>query len=340
MEKWLPQIDNQEFRLFYSLVKCDERLDLIPGEAEILARINILSGKEEYLEYEISEELRKLGLPRNEKDPFFGGFIYKGILFVMGASYPGLLKIDNDFRKIKYLSVIDFGIENDKDYNAENYFFVRGYSICGESVYIPFGVIPAIAEVSLCTDEIDVIRLPKTIKKIHGLVEHLGKILILTEHKDNCLYLSEWNAQSGITYELYISDGTDEKNLIQYWWEPFEYNGELFIFPMNRGKVYRVDYNKKTVQISEEIMDAIGEWPEFTWRYMITPIGCINDKLVFHTLWNRKFIEYDMNTGTIKNHLCIINDNEYSKRWLNRCDHKNTVISEKEFALEDFIKVI
>jgi hypothetical protein len=109
---------------------------------------------------------------------------------------------------------------------------------------------------------------------------------------------------------------------------------------MNKGKVYRVDYARKHAQISEEIMDAIGEWPEYIWKFMITPVGCVNDKLVFHTLWDRHFIEFDMNSGMVRKYLCIIDDKEYERRWWNNRNKNNPVISEKEYTLEDFIRII
>ncbi len=336
--QWISHPEEKLRRLFYSAVFAGDKAVLIPGEAGRVDVVDTHSG--ETASVELNLESGEGLTAYDAKDPFFRGFIYNSFAYLLGATYSGILKLNLETREIA--CSISANLDKD-DYihiHTKNYYFANGYAIRGSSAYLPLGIVPAIGKLNMETDEIALYRFDDEIRLVHGLIDRGSDILILIEDDKNRLYLCRWDETNGITEKIYVDETDNTDGVSSFYWEPIEAGGDIFLFPMNKGKAYRVNTKSQSASVCKIVMEVLGCWPEKNWRYMITLLGKRNNKVFFQTIWDRQWHEYDTLNDKMENYSVIIDDDEYIRRRWKPYLRQQSILFEKEIMLDDYLRAI
>lgn len=333
--RWLDKYDFLSSGEYLAVCQAGVNLVLIPSKSDYVTFYDLEKGiltKTRVMQPEI-----KMNKKYFQERKFGIGFSVYNNIYLLGRSYPAILKIDADNCKTSYL---DAWIKEMQDIIPENDtspYFAYGYLIDGENVYIPGGASGTLFGLDLLTDRVTVYARYNDIKMIHGIVRVGEKIWVMAS-LDNRESLFLWSPKSGFMDEIVVKENQTEPI---YWWNPLESGGYIYLFQMNGNAVYRINMQKWIVEPREEIMNAIGNIP-ISYRTIaisVILIGQEKEKIIFHTRWNRKWLIYDTQDQSIESFRIEISDEEYEYRYWNGLK-KKPYITDETLQLKDFLKIV
>ncbi|WP_155833296.1 hypothetical protein [Butyrivibrio sp. WCD3002] len=338
VEQWLTHSGEKLRRFFYSAIFKGEKAILIPGESGRLDVVDVHSGNTVSIElsFDVNDEL----VTFDSNDPFFKGFTHNNFAYILGATYPGLIKLSLETNEIACSINANINKNDFIHINSKNYYFANGYAIRESIAYLPLGVVPAIGKLYLETDEMVLNRFDDEIKMVHGLLDRRKDILLLIEDDRNRLYLCKWDETNGIEERLYVGEIDNADEVVSYYWEPLEAGDDIFLIPMNKGKIYRINWGQKAVSECKTINEGIGDLPDKIARFMMVPLGVKDNKLLLHTLWDRCWHEYDSEGDKLESFFVTMEDDEYIRRWWAPSLMQQSITYETNCPLDDFIKSI
>lgn len=333
--KWLDKSDILSAREYLTVCRIGDRLALIPAKSD---RVGFYDFRSDTLTYaRLVEPKIKSHEIYDQERKFYGGFSVHEDVYLLGATYPAILKIDAGSGKMSYL---DAWVEESQDFIPENdmsFYFAHSYLIDGENVYLPGCASGTMMGLNLLKDQMTVYKKHHDIKMLHGIVRGIENIWVLASLGNRESLLS-WSPENGFMDEIIIEKNQSE---LIYWWGPLESDGSLYLFQMNRNAVYRVDLQERAAKPCEELMNAIGDIPipDTKNRYSLILIGKEEEKIFFHTRWNQKWFIYNTRDQSIESFRIEIFDEEYENRYWNGLK-KKPYFMEQELPLKDFLKIV
>lgn len=331
--KWLDNSSILSPREYLTVCQMEDSLVLVPAKSDHMALYDFSKDTLTYAGI-VQPKIITNEIYSQEKK-FWGGFSSNDNVYLLGASYPAILKFNVGNGQTSYL---DSWAEELQDMIPENdtlFYFAHGYLMDKGNVYIPGRASGAIFGLNLLTDQVTVYAKHNNIKMLHGIVQNGEQIWVLAS-MDNRESLFSWSPENGFMDEIII-----EKNRLEdiYWWNPLKLEGYIYLFQMNGNAVYKVDMQKKMAEPCEEITNSIGDIPETTDRYSVILIGKEEEKIFFHTRWNQNWFIYHVKDQSIERFRIEISDEEYEYRYLNVLK-KKPYIPEEELPLKDFLKLL
>lgn len=340
---FLDEDECYEIGAFFSLLKIQEYILLIPGNSNKFVLYNSLTKECKHIPYETPTSNRVISFRKN--DPFFCGFSYGRYAYVIGITYPGILKINVDTGCITYIcnwiSAIEEKLEGKLD-DAMKYYFSNGVVCLQEKSYIPVSAISAIMKIDHCSEATFLFELTDY-SYIHGICCFESKIFFLGQKNDGGIYISEWEEYKGIKKEIFICNQGEKK---VYWWEPIVIGNELIIVSSSHRLAYKVEINRRIVTRCKSLISAMREFPNNQYMYNIGMIGECQGKLIINTLFDKNWYLYDARTNKTTTFICEISNEDFLRRNTCRyyrkkyCDSDKKFFQEKEFPLVQYLKNI
>ncbi len=331
--RWLDESSILSHREYATVCQMGDSIVLIPAKSDSVAFYDF---KKDTLSYtRIAQPKIKTREIYNQEKKFWGGFSSRDSLYLLGASYPAIMKINADGVQTSYL---DDWVEELQDLIPENdtsFYFAHSYLMDGENVYIPGRASGAMFGLNLLTDQVTVYAINSSVKMLHGIINSGEKKWVLASMNDRESLLS-WSPENGLMDEIIIEKNQSED---LYWWSPVESDEYIYLFQMNGNAVYRVNVQEKMIEPCTEITNAIGNIPDPIGRYSVCLIGEEKGKIYFLTLWNRKWFIYHTKDRSIESFRIEISDQEYEYRYWNELK-KKSYIRESELSLKDFLEII
>lgn len=334
--RWMDKYDFLSSGEYWAVCQVGGNLVLIP------------SGSDDVILYDFEKDslthirVMQPNIKTNKKylrEKKFGvGFSVNNNIYLLGLSYPAILKIDAGNCKTLYL---DAWIKEVQDFIPENDtspYFAYGYLLDGENVYIPGRASGTLLGLNLLTDRVTVYAKHSNMKMIHGIVRVGEKIWVMAS-LDNRESLFLWSPKNGFMDEIVIKKNQSE-NIC--WWNPLEAGGYIYLCQMNGKNVYRVNIQQRIVEPCEKIMNAIGD-TSVTYgtnnSISVIPIGQEKEKMIFHSRWNKKWLVYDTQDQSIESFRIEISDEEYECRYWNGLK-KKPYITDETLQLKDFLDIV
>lgn len=331
--RWLDESNSLSHTEYATICEMGDNIVLVPAKSDSVAFYDL---KKDTLSYArvvqpkiITHEIYDQG------KKFWGGFSSHDRVYLLGASYPAILKINADGGKVSYLDTWVKQLQDKIPENDTSFYFAHSYLIDGENVYIPGRASGTMLGLNLLTDQVTVYAIHSGVKMLHGIVRSGEKIWVLASMDDRESLFS-WSPENGFIDEIII-----EKNLSKefFWWSPINSGEYIYLFQMNGNAVYKVDVQTKMIEPCEEITNAIGDIPNPVSRYSVCLIGEEEGKIFFLTLWNRKWFIYHTKDRSIESFWIEITDEEYDYRYRNELKEKS-YIRESELSLKDFLEIV
>ncbi len=333
--RWMDEYDFLSSGEYWTVCQVGGNLVLIPSGSDNVILYDF--EKDSLMYTRVMQPTIKTKKKYLAEKKFGIGFSDTNNIYLLGLSYPAILKINAVNCKTSYL---DTWIREVQDFIPENDtspYFAYGYLRDGENVYIPGRASGTLFGLDLLTDRVTVYEKHNDIKMIHGIVRVGEKIWVMAS-LDNRESLFLWSPKNGFMDEIVI-----QKNQSKHicWWNPLESGGFIYLCQMNGNAVYRVNMQKKIVEPCEKIMNAIGETSITygTESASVILIGQEKEKIIFHTRWNRKWLIYDTQDQSIESFRIEISDKEYEYRYWNGLK-KKPYITDETLQLKEFLKIV
>ena len=319
---------------YYSLLLQEEKIILIPGNAESIMIYDMRDNSRETVEIDRDVELSDVAKDRK----FFGGFSHRNGIYIFGYTYPMLLNFsiseENSCDSIQSKAI--YSLSPNTIYNDLG--FMGGYCKEGDEVYyVAMPTDRAILKIDVKEKKIEKIDIEVELSFIYGVV-WLNDALWIFANLDGESVLLEWS--NGIVRRIVVDEKYGEDI---YWWNPIAIDKKLYIFSMNKLVAYVVDVDKGSIRIIQSVIETIGKIPNIAGKYRIRVLGKYQDKILFCTGWNRKWYEYDLSNDNVIEKDIYISDIEYKTCVFNSM--KNTLedkrmIYENGYELNSFLSMI
>lgn len=333
--RWLDESSAMPHKEYLSVCRMDDSIVLVPAGSD---SVGLYDYKKNILTYiNLKQAKLKKHESYNQNIKFFGGFSSHDNIYLLGASYPAILKLNADSGQVSYL---DEWVEKFQETISEtdgSFYFAHSYLIDGEMAYIPGRGSGTMLGLNLLTDQTTVYSMHVGVKMLHGIVRSGNKIWVLASMDDRESLFS-WSPEKGFMDEIIIVKNPSEDF---YWWKPVESGGYLYLFQMNGNMVYKVSVQKKMIEPCEEVINAIGYIPKGAIRYSVRLMGEEEGKIFFMSSWKRtpKWYIYHTKDRSIESFQIEISNAEYDYRYRNELKRKS-YIKEQELSLKEFLRVL
>lgn len=329
-EVWLSEFEDFSTGLYYSILSAENKLILIPGRAKEIVVYDVISKDINFIDYEVPKKNRNEKYDKNAN--FYRGITKGKYAYILGASYPAIIKLDVETLNITYISGWIDELNGCIPQNDTNYFFPDGAIVEEECAYIPVGCCAAIVKLNLNTDETSVIKISSSIEGFYGIVKYKNDFWLLGRHGDNCKLIC-WNPIDGCKNDVYI-----EKKYMDFsspiYWSPILVEDELFICPISAGNIYKVNMDTLQVDICTDVLENIGSFPDQIHGCWLWICFVKNTKIYFQTGWNSMCYEYDIYSHRINEFGVKIKSVELQKRYRQKLGN---LIYEAQMSVSDFL---
>lgn len=324
--------------LYCHVQKVEDRLIFSPARAKKIAVYDLIQDSIIYI------PLKKMnrGCKQNQENPKFWNIIRHGTnVYLLGYSYPAIVKINMDSMETTYIT--DWVDEIDKNIKSgnNNGYFGDGYVMIDNLVFIPVGCVNAVLELNLDTDDVKLRILDISVNGIGGLSSADGKNLWIVGKCSKTDRAYCWNRQTENITEYFLSD--EEENKFDSFYAPVCTASKVFFIPMSASHIHEFDLDTKKMK-KHKILDKILEdkenplWP--SWKVMC-PKLCQNH-LIFISSAELDWYDYDiLNEKIQKYHIYIYEKANEIKRYFDdvyfNTINKNIKCSEIEIPFEYFM---
>ena len=333
---WLDENGADTGGKYYSLLLIEDKVVLIPGGAENILVYDLGNKSKTSVKIDCDIEMPDV----SKKAKYFCGFSYGRKIFILGYKYPVILCFnmpdESPCTTINGKILYSFN-----DIHKENIFGFSG-GFCrkdDKNYYIAMADERAVLKINAQEEEVERIAFADEASIIYGVVKQKDTMWIfVNQNKESVLV--EWNNQKTTKRRITVDKQYGEEI---WWWNPIAIEDKLFFFSMNKPIAYVVDTEEGNTRIIQSVKDSIGKIPNIYGKCLIRVIGEYQGKILFITIWNKKWYEYDLNKDVVKDIYIGISDNEYEKRIINSVRYRlndSKIITENVDEFKAFLKMV
>lgn len=327
--------------LYDHVERLNNKLVFAPGFAKKIALYNLVNSSITYIPL---RKLKHKGKEFQNEWKFGNAFQYQSDVYMLGYSYPAIIKLNVESMKIEYITewlkeIDENNIESGDDYG----YFSEGYAISGDSAFIPVGCMRAVLELNLITSQTKLRKLKVSMKCISGLSSTDGENIWLVGKGSKTNWVSCWNTQTDSIKEIQLMD--IDENLFDPFYAPICMTSKLFLAPKFASHFYEIDLKTGNIQIIEQfegiLKDTVATlWPG-GWK-IISP-RLQGEWIIFLTSNDLKWYQFNVLTNEVRDYFVYLEENnEERENYLNELyiDSAKVVIPEIKIPLRYFIKRI
>lgn len=323
--------------VLYACVKeWNGKLLFSPNRASKIAVYDIASGEMQYIDIP-ETETEKLNEKYNPEVKFNRIIVEEGAAYILGYSFPGIIKIKDGTIKILDDWVREI---NDKiPAGDQRGYTTEGYVRKDREIYIPSGCCNYVIVVNLDSDETTIREIPCCFEGIGG-ISYLpdGRAAIVGRGKGSN-YIIFWNIEENTCSECLISNEIIKAEFPFY--SPVVYKEDLFLFPLlDCNSVYKISIKDLSIEkISLNLEIKPGESPRYPWITM----GIFEEKGIVRFITGKDLMwhlfdldTYELFDYEIKHE---ISGERYYQSILDRIKENNEIVNEAEVPLNMFLKL-
>lgn len=315
----LLELDIYSNNSYSGINKVNDRLILTPWSAENILVYDLLAKTAFYIDLaEVTVWRKQIYNPIYK---FWNSFIYKNCVYMLGFSYPSIIKLNVNTFEIEYINEgVDF-LENRIKENDYGY-FVNSVLI-DNVVWISCGCSDVMIKFSLEDFKFEFFELNLSVGGL-GVFICDGDYFWISEWGNCFEHLIFWNRNEDKT-ELYtITTNTDNA------WCPIhsiiEYDDRIILFPFTNSIIYEMNKKSKLLTISELNECCNSDiYNETEWKIMSVVKN--SNKVKFLTgdfVWH----EYNVSTNEKKNFSFSVNNRELLNKYVNKKSNQKKIFKD------------
>ncbi len=331
-----------EYMLYHNMEISGEKIFFAPHKADKIAIYDTNTNKVEYLLLKpVVERYTRI---YNDELKFGNTFQDGSYVYLLGYTYPAILKIHKETLEVSYIDCwVDELINEISDGDTRGYFTMGNVKI-DRKVLLPIGYMCGILELDLDTDETRLIKLNASLDGVGGIAnDDNGNVWIIGRGK--CVNkIIKWDFNDDVIKEIDLP--IDEKNCVVPFYAPLCYENNIFLFPIYSNYAYEISVIGESITIHKIFENIISERDEKSKLPMCTFSPRIQDgKLKFITNSDRNWHEYSLKSGKIENYTILDSENieidlqEYAKNIIDK-DFVENNMWEEIYDLNDYINAI
>ena len=246
--------ENESFEkefLYYCVEKVGKYLVFSPCEAEKIAIFDLENDTIIYI------PLKKIQCVCKENpniSKFCNILKYQSDVYLLGYSYPAIVKINLESLEVTYITNWVEEVENSIEIGDSSGYFSDGYVIKNDSALIPIGCMGAILELDLKNSNTKIRKLNIPMKGIGGISSVDGENIWLVGRVSKTNRVVCWNRQTDNIKEYYLNDLDDD--VFAPFHVPFCTIFKVFLMPILSPCIYEINIDTGEIK-KNEISDKL-----------------------------------------------------------------------------------
>lgn len=322
--------------LYMNVMKINDYLIFSPGIAE---KIAIYDLKKDALTY---IPLEKYACKQSNLEPKFWNIVrYQSVAFLIGYSYPAIIKVDMDTKEAEYITDWVAEVEDNIEEGDQSGYFSDGYVISEKLLLLPIGCMKAVLELNLITLHTKVKKLNVPMKGIGGIASVDARHIWMVGKVEKTNYVSCWDRETDMIKEICLA-GEDENTFVPFY-APLCTENKMYLLPIEASHIYEIDLETEEIVIKKEIPSSYEYSNSFWWRKTLAP-RFRGASLLFLAGDDLKWHEYNLLTGKSRNyHVYLEEEVEDRERYFDviflhsRDQTGSIIVSETQIPFERFL---
>lgn len=290
--------------LYCHVKKVDHYLVFSPSVSE---KIAIYDLDQDYLSYIPIKKLDRHYKQSQDEARFWNIIRYHSDVYLLGYSYPAIVKINIETMKVTYITDWVKEVENYIEDGDSRGYFGDGYIIIGDSVLIPLGCMNAVVELNLNACRTKIRRINTSMKGIGGLSSIDNENIWLVGRGSGVNKVACWNIKTDRIKEYKVPDL--EEGIFDPFYAPICTRKKVFFMPISAPSIYEIDINSNRIEksniLGREFEDGAGVL--WTWWKIMAPT-VEEDWLKYMTCDDLGWHEYNVATGERREYYVHIED--------------------------------
>lgn len=315
-----PNESLEEINLFSGIHLYDSQLFFVPSKAKNIVGYDLRN--KTFSEYSIEELYKDVGW-FSDRHKFECSYLIGDALYMIGCTFPGILKFNLLSKKISYL-----GFEQQGDFE-EGYFY-KG-SLKDGFIWCACMSHPKVLKLNTANDSISIIDIQTKASGFSSLIL-LNEFIYLTGRGNVSNVIVKYNMSTGETKEIQFEQ---KEHLLNPLGEIVSHGDELYFFPEADSHIYHLDNDDK-LQIVELADSVLEDHSSFT-------IGCrnIGKHIGFFTTETQMFHEIDPTNGSLDSkEICLMARDSICRKKIVSAMERDGIVNEGKYSVEDFIASI
>jgi len=324
--------------LYCNVEKIGNNLVFSPWEAENIAIYNLKTDSITYIPINTRDEKRK---ENSDATKFWNMIRYQSAIYLLGYSYPAIIKIDMESLSVEYITDWVEEVEKNIDIGDSNGYFGDGYVIAGDVVLLPIGCMSAILELNVKTSKTRLRKLNTSMKGIGGIASKDCENIWLVGRGNATNKVCCWNIWTDNIKEIPLNE---DCNINHPFYSPICMGSRVFLMPISASCIYELNIDKgepikhNTLEVQTK-KQSVSLWPY--WKTMAPRLQ--NGKLVYITCDDLRWHEYNFETGELQSYNVSIKEEpdeleRYFKAVYEKQKEKAYIFFEAKIPLEFFVK--
>lgn len=325
-------------QLYCSVEKVGNYLIFSPGMAEKIAVYDLAYDSMIYIPLNRVEHHCKQS---QEEIKFWNVFRYQSSVYLLGYSYPAIIKINMKSAEIIYITDWVEEVEKNVKEGDVGGYFADGHVIIGDLALISISYMNALLELNLKTDSTRIIRINASIGGVGGISSADGQNIWLVGKRSNTNKVYCWNMKIDKMREYCLVD--EDEGIFDPFYAPVCTSSKVYFMPISASNIYEFNLNTKKVEKNETLGILLEKMKNLKWpRWKTIAPRIQGNLLIFLSCDDLKWYEYNMVTGETQNYVVQIEENEedmklYFDTIYTKAREDNLALSERKIPLEYII---
>ncbi|MCI8596986.1 MAG: hypothetical protein HFJ10_00850 [Lachnospiraceae bacterium] len=318
--------------LYFRVEKVNHYLVFSPCEAE---KIAIYDLKSDVLTYIPLKPLDGSYKEDQKEVKFWNTFRYQSDVFLLGYSYPAIIKIDMDSMEIVYITDWVEEVEKNIEFGDIRGYFSDGHVLHGDQILFPIGCMNAVLELNLKTLKTKIRRLNISMKGIGGISSADGKNVWFVGRGEKENWIAHWNMETNMIKEFYLKE--EKKDLFDPFYAPVCTTSSVFLMPISASNIYEIDVNTGEIvnnKTLEKLFKEEGHSLTSCWKTKAPRLR--DNSLLFLTCDDWGWHEYNLETDEVQSYFIYLEEEETEKYFQDcfLCEKSNHIFMETKIPLK------
>lgn len=322
--------------LYFNVDKVKDNLIFSPYEADNIAIYNL---SQDSITYIPLKPLKHDDTQNRYPPKFWNIFHIHSSVYILGWSYPAIIKINLKLMVVEYITDWLDEIEVNSNPEEAKEYFSDGYVISENLVFIPIGCMNAVLELNLDTSHTKIRKLEVSVNGIAGISSSDGINIWLVGKKSKTNRVCCWNRLTNKIKEYFLPDIGE--NIFSPFYAPICTDSKVFLMPVADTPIFEINIQIEEIRISAVLEErsnsmSVPLWP--WWKTISSRLQ--NPWLTYLTCNDLCWHEYNVVTGERKNYFVYFESEEIEKYFeavYLEAKEKNIILSEDAMSLGYYI---
>ncbi len=333
VESVFEDIPDSEGHSFFVAVKAADSIVFLPGSSNYIAIYSI--SKKNISKVFIPNVNRHCNEIYNEKDKFSAGIVVNNYVYILGGSFPGIIKLNVNTGEIsEYYGWVD-EIERFIPVNDAHYYFADGF-VEKEGVILLFlSCCNAMLYINTKDDSMLIKHTDMDVDGFEGVTYADDRYWVIGRKNKNH-FLLEVDFDGNCIRKKQIMRQSEEGLLGNLFLRPIVYGDTVMIIPVKGKHAYITDIFDKEVKSFDKMNEYLGS----NNRVDIFCIYRSGDNISFWSNADCRFHDMNLLTGEITDYQIFLDDEDYLTERIRKKVNNHDLLLEEGSDLMRFISVL